>query len=551
MGNKHNFSKNKSNNGKFKKNTEEQKSMRIDEVHTGHKPIPIKLSTKVMKSICKITVKEKGGFLYGTGFFMNISNEFKLLITNYHVINPKNINSDINIEIWNQKNMKLRPVNRYIKYFEKPKDITAIEMKDTDDLCYDIEFLDYDTNYEKKGYAIYQDADVFSVEHPLGDDASCASGTILTIEGYEFDHNISTDTGSSGCPIILLNNNINLMQVIGIHKNGDKRKKINGGTFIGEIINEINIIPKKIEQKEIDNYILAEIYIKDDDINKNIQIINSYEEDMRKNNNNKELKDELKNENYIKKCEIKIDDKIIPFNYYHIFKNKGKYIIKYGFRNYITRANNIFSGCSSIRSIDLSNFNSSNVENMSFMFSHCISLTNINLLNLETQNVTSMNGMFFLCGSIKNIDLSNFNTSKVIDMNGMFGCCASLENINFSNFNTENVIDMSRMFFKCLSLQRVDLSNFKTKNVQNMGGMFYGCESLSDIDLSNFGGENVTNIEFMFCDCSSLKSVNLSNFKGKNVKSFSQMFAGCKSLKAENVKTDDIIIFNCADIECS
>ena len=52
---------------------------------------------------------------------------------------------------------------------------------------------------------------------------------------YEFDHDISTDVGSSGSPIILLN----LMMVIGIHKN-KKNEKVNRGTFIGEIINEIN-----------------------------------------------------------------------------------------------------------------------------------------------------------------------------------------------------------------------------------------------------------------------------------------------------------------------
>ena len=78
----------------------------------------------------------------------------------------------------------------------------------------------------------------FQFTHPYGEDASCASGTIVNIYESEFDHNISTDNGSSGCPIILLNNNINLIQVIGIHKDGIINKKINGGTFIGEIFNQ-------------------------------------------------------------------------------------------------------------------------------------------------------------------------------------------------------------------------------------------------------------------------------------------------------------------------
>ena len=136
--------------------------------------------------------------------------------------------------------MKLKLNNRYTKYIERPKDIAMIEIKEIDEIYKDIIFLLYDYNCVKERYPLYKDVDVFSVEHPYGEDASCASGTIINIYEYEFNHNISTNNGSSGCPIILLNNNINLIQVIGIHKEGDKKHNINGGTFIGEIFNEDN-----------------------------------------------------------------------------------------------------------------------------------------------------------------------------------------------------------------------------------------------------------------------------------------------------------------------
>ena len=38
----------------------------------------------------------------------------------------------------------------------------------------------------------------------------------------------------------------------------------------------------------------------------------------------------------------------------------------------------MFSGCSSLTSLNLSNFNTNNVNNMSFMFSKCSSLTSLN-----------------------------------------------------------------------------------------------------------------------------------------------------------------------------
>ena len=57
-----------------------------------------------------------------------------------------------------------------------------------------------------------------------------------------------------------------------------------------------------------------------------------------------------------------------------------------------------------------------------------------------------MGYMFYGCSSLTNINLSNFNTNNVIDMSGLFGGCSSLKNINLSNFNTNKVTDMRAMF---------------------------------------------------------------------------------------------------------
>ena len=105
-----------------------------DEVIIGRKPVPLKIANKVMKSICKITIKKKEEIAHGTGFFMKYSDKLKCLITCYHVINPDLEKENIEIEIYNNKKMKLKFKNRYIKYIEKPKDITIIEIKESDDI---------------------------------------------------------------------------------------------------------------------------------------------------------------------------------------------------------------------------------------------------------------------------------------------------------------------------------------------------------------------------------------------------------------------------------
>ena len=281
------------------------------------------------------------------------------------------------------------------------------------------------------------------------DDASCASGKIKDIYNInQFEHDISTEGGSSGCPVILLNNNINLIRVIGIHKQGTNsgKIKINYGTFIGEILN------KELNNDE-NNYIISEIYIKDKDVKKNIRIINSYKEYLR-NEKNKLIKDlKYNNEETIEKCEIMVNNVKIPFSYFYKFKSKGTYKIKYRFQN--------------------------NLKNTGYMFFGCSSLTNINLSNFNSQNVTDMTKMFYGCSSLKHINLFNFNTQKVTNMGGMFNGCSSLIDINLDNFNTRNVINMRRMFGECSSLTNIDLSNFNTNNVTDICGMFYGCSSLN------------------------------------------------------------------------
>ena len=61
-------------------------------------------------------------------------------------------------------------------------------------------------------------------------------------------------------------------------------------------------------------------------------------------------------------------------------------------------------------------------------------------------------GMFYNCSSFANINLSNFNTQNVTDMSSMFYNCSSLTNINLSNFNTRNVTFIWEMFYGCKSL---------------------------------------------------------------------------------------------------
>ena len=214
---------------------------------------------------------------------------------------------------------------------------------------------------------------------------------------------------------------------------------------------------KNKERNNGKNIIKGIINIGEDDVNKDIQIINSYD-NLRRANKIIDLGDDWKNEKEIKdNIEIRINGKTNEFSYTYKFAKEGKYNIKYLFKNNITNTNCMFCGCSNLINLDLSNFNTQNVTNMSRMFKGCNSLTNINLSNFNTKNVTIMNCMFSDCKSLTNLDLSNFNTKNVTDICFMFSGCKSLTNLDLSNFNTQNVTDMIFIFDNIKSLKKVNV----------------------------------------------------------------------------------------------
>lgn len=80
----------------------------------------------------------------------------------------------------------------------------------------------------------------------------------------------------------------------------------------------------------------------------------------------------------------------------------------------------MFWGCSSLTSIDVNHFDTSNVTNISDMFNGCSSLTSVDISNFNTSQVTSMNSMFNNCSGLTNLDISSFNIRKVSAKTSIF-----------------------------------------------------------------------------------------------------------------------------------
>lgn len=98
---------------------------------------------------------------------------------------------------------------------------------------------------------------------------------------------------------------------------------------------------------------------------------------------------------------------------------------------------------------------------------------------------------------IENMDLSDYDTSNIVDMTFMFANI-SLTELNLRSFNTSNTINMSCMFANCDKLVELDLSSFDTRRVDEIIYMFAGCRSLVRLDLSNFDASNFKSYAHIF-----------------------------------------------------
>jgi len=114
---------------------------------------------------------------------------------------------------------------------------------------------------------------------------------------------------------------------------------------------------------------------------------------------------------------------------------------------------------------------------MGSMFRECQNLTSINVSNFNTSNVSSMLSMFLNCESLISLDFRSFDTRKATNMNGIVSGCKKLKCVVFGkDFSTEIAFGYSynEMFSGDNALRYIDfyLSDdtdaIKSTNVGNM-----------------------------------------------------------------------------------
>ena len=188
----------------------------------------------------------------------------------------------------------------------------------------------------------------------------------------------------------------------------------------------------------------------------------------------------------------------------------------------------LFYYMSSLKTLNLSNFDTSDVTNMYYMFNSTGRSSTVFTLDLgdkfDTSNVTNMYNMFGYAGynsTVFTLDLGDkFDTSNVTDMISMFsstGYSSTVFTLDLGDkFDTSNVTNMHEMFRNTGYSSSVFTLNlgakFDTSNVTNMSAMFNYAGYSSPVFTLDLGDKfDTSNVTKMYSAYSGLYYGMFSN----------------------------------------
>lgn len=100
-------------------------------------------------------------------------------------------------------------------------------------------------------------------------------------------------------------------------------------------------------------------------------------------------------------------------------------------------------GFNNIKSLDTTNWDTSNVNYMNSVFNGCSYLTSMDVSKWDTSKVTNMGSLFFNCSYLTSLDLSEWDVSNVTDANGIFSKCSSLTTLIDGHESESNVVALN------------------------------------------------------------------------------------------------------------
>ena len=254
-----------------------------------------------------------------------------------------------------------------------------------------------------------------------------------------------------------------------------------------------------------------------------------------------------------------------------------------------------------LESIDLSSFETENLQQMPHMFYSCTKLEKLDLSSFATPNMTSMLSAFQNCKNLKTIYVTSaFTTDKVTEGRTAFAGCVNLPNYTTDKTGVEmahtgaggyltaasaswvrwdaptgtlsfhrgatkpagdNILDLGygddpNWDTHAAEIKKVVFkAGFRDETHTTCANWFNGCTNLTSIEgIENLNTSNVKNMSGMFALCSNLETLDLSHFNTERVTTMAQMFYGCTKLHKLNISsfnTKNVISMNQMFSNCS
>ena len=456
-----------------------------------------KIKEQMEKNICKINIG-----LQGTGFFCKISfpdinNMLPVFITNNHVINDKLLykkDQKINIDIFDESGIKEISLNNRMKYTNEEYDITIIEIKEKDGIK---NFLELDEiiindiiNNDNKNKTYVKET-VYIIQYPENK-LSVSYGILDNIQSdkiYNFQHKCGTKGGSSGSPVLNLNN-----KIIGIHKEGNynNSKLYNKGLFLNYPIKEfirkeklLKILNEKFKLNIKDNRI-NKLELTDTNLNGVLnELIKVDFEEL------KELNLKLFNNNLI---DIKVLEKVKFEKLKLLFSISGLNILE---KLNLKELKNLSYGPNNIPNINA--LEKVKFEKLEILELDKNKISNINVfekvnfkelkeLYLYNNDISDIN--VFKNVKFKNLEILDLGENKISDIN-------ILEEVNFKE------LKKLYLFYNNIS----DIKVFEKVNFKELRKLDLGENKISDINA--FKNANLTELRELYLNKNNISEIKV------------------------------------------
>ena len=135
---------------------------------------------------------------------------------------------------------------------------------------------------------------------------------------------------------------------------------------------------------------------------------------------------------------------------------------------------------------------SSEITYAGLMFHRCANVSYICPFILTNKN-NSLHGIFSGCHSLTSLDVSNFDTSNVTDMSYAFYTNNLIE-LDLSDWDTSNVTNINHILYSCQNLKTLNISNWNLNNVNNMGWFVNQCNNLNEIIMNDSDYNSINKI---------------------------------------------------------